>query len=75
MPTNQHRPSAVTIVPRKSAIESSRPPWPDVPEVRRRTMRAIRPKDTKPERIVRSLLHRLGYRFRVHGCVYRAGPT
>lgn len=41
-------------------------PWPDVPEARRRTMAAIAGKDTKPERAVRSLLHRLGYRFRVH---------
>jgi DNA mismatch endonuclease, patch repair protein len=29
-------------------------------------MRGIRGKDTKPERIVRSLAHRLGYRFRLH---------
>jgi DNA mismatch endonuclease (patch repair protein) len=29
-------------------------------------MSQIRSRDTKPERIVRSLLHRLGYRFRVH---------
>ena len=29
-------------------------------------MRAIRSKDTKPEKIVRSLLHKLGYRFRLH---------
>jgi DNA mismatch endonuclease (patch repair protein) len=29
-------------------------------------MRAIRSKDTKPERMVRSMLHKLGYRFRLH---------
>ena len=29
-------------------------------------MTQIRSRDTKPERIVRSLLHRLGYRFRLH---------
>jgi len=29
-------------------------------------MSRIRGKDTTPERIVRSLLHRLGYRFRLH---------
>ena len=29
-------------------------------------MSRIRGKDTKPEKIVRSLLHRLGYRFRLH---------
>ncbi len=27
----------------------------------------IRAKDTKPEMVVRSLLHRMGYRFRLHG--------
>jgi DNA mismatch endonuclease, patch repair protein len=29
-------------------------------------MSRIRSKDTKPELVVRSILHRLGYRFRVH---------
>jgi DNA mismatch endonuclease (patch repair protein) len=29
-------------------------------------MRAIRSKDTKPEKTVRSMLHKLGYRFRLH---------
>ena len=29
-------------------------------------MRAIRSKDTSPEMAVRSLVHRLGYRFRLH---------
>lgn len=29
-------------------------------------MRAIRGKDTKPELAVRSLVHKLGYRFRLH---------
>jgi DNA mismatch endonuclease, patch repair protein len=29
-------------------------------------MRAVKSKDTKPELAVRSLLHRLGYRFRIH---------
>lgn len=29
-------------------------------------MRAVRSKDTKPELEVRSLLHRLGHRFRIH---------
>jgi DNA mismatch endonuclease (patch repair protein) len=29
-------------------------------------MRAIGSKDTKPEKIVRSMLHKLGYRFRLH---------
>lgn len=30
-------------------------------------MSRVRSKDTKPERTVRSLLHRMGYRFRLHG--------
>jgi DNA mismatch endonuclease (patch repair protein) len=29
-------------------------------------MSRVRNKDTKPEKLVRSLLHRLGYRFRLH---------
>jgi DNA mismatch endonuclease (patch repair protein) len=35
-------------------------------EQRRRNMSAIRGAHTKPEMIVRSLAHRLGYRFRLH---------
>ncbi len=35
-------------------------------EQRSKNMAAIRSKDTKPELRVRSLLHRLGYRFRLH---------
>jgi DNA mismatch endonuclease (patch repair protein) len=36
------------------------------PEQRRHNMASIRGKNTKPEKIVRSLLHNLGYRFRLH---------
>lgn len=36
------------------------------PVARRRLMQAVKTKDTGPERAVRSLLHRLGYRFRLH---------
>jgi DNA mismatch endonuclease, patch repair protein len=41
---------------------------PDVmtPEQRSRCMASIRGKNTKPELIVRSLVHRMGYRFRLH---------
>ena len=39
----------------------------DVPDTRRRNMAAIRGKDTKPELVVRRLLHSLGYRYRLHG--------
>ncbi|MEM9373392.1 MAG: very short patch repair endonuclease [Planctomycetota bacterium] len=35
-------------------------------EQRSRCMSAIGSKDTRPERIVRSIAHRLGYRFRLH---------
>ncbi|HOR28661.1 MAG TPA: DNA mismatch endonuclease Vsr, partial [Candidatus Sumerlaeota bacterium] len=36
------------------------------PQERSAIMRLVRSKDTKPERQVRSLLHRLGLRFRLH---------
>lgn len=36
------------------------------PEQRRRSMASVKGKDTGPEKIVRSLLHKLGYRFRLH---------
>ncbi|MBX6763924.1 MAG: DNA mismatch endonuclease Vsr [Rubrobacteraceae bacterium] len=35
-------------------------------EARSRLMSRVRSRDTAPERTVRSLLHRLGYRFRLH---------
>jgi DNA mismatch endonuclease, patch repair protein len=35
----------------------------DVPEDVRRRMRAVKAKETKPEKSLRSALHRLGYRF------------
>lgn len=41
-------------------------PWPDVPDQRRKIMAAIRGRDTKPELTVRSLLHVMGYRFKVN---------
>jgi len=37
-----------------------------VPETRRRVMQANVAKNTKPELTVRALLHRMGYRFRLH---------
>lgn len=36
------------------------------PATRSRMMSGIRGKNTKPERIVRSFLHRAGFRFRLH---------
>jgi DNA mismatch endonuclease, patch repair protein len=35
-------------------------------ELRSKTMRAVRSKDTTPERIVRTITHNLGLRFRLH---------
>jgi DNA mismatch endonuclease (patch repair protein) len=35
------------------------------PEKRRWTMAQVKGRNTKPERVVRSLLHRMGYRFRI----------
>ncbi|MCY4557696.1 MAG: very short patch repair endonuclease [Chloroflexi bacterium] len=36
------------------------------PQQRRRIMQAVKSKDTKPELIVRRVLHRMGYRYRLH---------
>ena len=36
------------------------------PDVRSRMMAGIKGKNTKPEKAVRSALHRLGFRFRIH---------
>lgn len=36
------------------------------PAQRKRTMSAVRSSDTKPEIVVRRLLYRMGYRFRLH---------
>ena len=35
-------------------------------QLRRRTMQAVRSKNTKPEMVVRRLVHSLGYRYRLH---------
>lgn len=41
---------------------------PDIMTLQERSerMSRVRNKDTKPEKVVRSLLHRLGFRFRLH---------
>ena len=36
------------------------------PEDRRRAMQHVHSQDTKPEMVVRRLVHRLGYRYRLH---------
>lgn len=38
----------------------------DIAAVRRRTMQAVRSKDTKPELAVRRIVFKLGYRYRLH---------
>jgi DNA mismatch endonuclease, patch repair protein len=38
----------------------------ETPEQRSRIMRAVKGRDTGPELVVRSLTHRMGYRFRLH---------
>lgn len=51
---------------RKKPVKLSAWKFQDVPPERSRNMAAIRSRDTSPERIVRSALHRAGYRFRLH---------
>ena len=41
---------------------------------RSRNMAAVRGRDTKPERLVRSALHRKGFRFRLHSRVLPGRP-
>ena len=38
----------------------------ETPEQRRRTMKAVRSRDTKPEMVVRRFLHAKGLRYRLH---------
>lgn len=35
-------------------------------EIRSKIMRAVKSSDTAPEKVVRSMVHRLGFRFRLH---------
>ena len=61
----QHGPTAGNDAP-ACKISTKYRPFPDVPEERRRNMAAIKGKNTKPEILVRRMLHRQGYRFRLH---------
>jgi DNA mismatch endonuclease Vsr len=45
---------------------SKRPSFADAPDLRRKMMSAVRARDTRPELAVRSMLHAMGYRFRLH---------
>src|SRR5882724_3309465 len=38
----------------------------ETPAIRRRTMQAVKSRDTAPELLVRRLLHSLGYRYRLY---------
>jgi DNA mismatch endonuclease Vsr len=51
--------------PSPAARQLPRPDFGDVPDARRRNLAAVRGKDTKPELIVRRLLHAAGYRYRL----------
>jgi DNA mismatch endonuclease (patch repair protein) len=44
------------------------------PAQRSRAMRGVRSSNTAPERLVRSVAHRLGYRFRLSGCGLPGSP-
>ncbi len=44
------------------------------PAQRSRAMRGVRSRNTAPERLVRSVAHRLGYRFRLSGCGLPGSP-
>lgn len=44
------------------------------PELRRKCMQSIRNKNTKPEVVVRSICHKLGYRFRLHRAELPGSP-
>ncbi len=43
-------------------------------DVRRRTMQAVKSKDTRPELLVRHLIHRMGFRFRLHSKILPGKP-
>ena len=52
--------SAPDTLPEEVAIDTL------TPDQRSRLMSRIRSRDTTPELVVRSMLHRMGYRFRLH---------
>jgi DNA mismatch endonuclease Vsr len=52
-------------MPRDLRLRQQRPDFADAPEGRRRNLAAVKSQDTRPEIAVRSLLHRMGYRFRI----------
>ena len=54
-------------------VAGALPPGP-VSERRSATMRAVKSRDTKPEMRVRRLLHRAGYRYRLHAADLPGAP-
>ena len=53
-------------MPSQHHPHQQKPDFSDVLEGRRRNLAAVKGRDTKPEVFVRSLLHKMGYRFRLH---------
>ena len=49
-----------------SQTKTPRPEFDDVSDARRRNMAAIKGKDTRPEMLVRRIVHGMGYRYRLH---------
>jgi DNA mismatch endonuclease, patch repair protein len=66
-PYENHRRILSKMTKSDSTRTSHSIPWPDVAAPIRKTMAANKGKNTKPEVELRSLLHLLGYRFRIHG--------
>jgi DNA mismatch endonuclease Vsr len=54
-----------TRMPKDLRSRQQKPDFTDVPEARRRNLAAVKSRDTMPEVAIRSLLHRMGYRFRL----------
>ncbi|XYD07074.1 very short patch repair endonuclease [Methylobacterium sp. NMS12] len=50
----------------ESFVRMKSQPWPNVSDAIRKVMQANKGKDTRPELIVRRLVHRMGYRYRLH---------
>lgn len=48
--------------------------FPDVSDATRKVMKANKGKDTKPEMVVRRLVHGLGYRYRLHRSALPGSP-
>ena len=67
MPREKQAPT-INLKPRKTPARAPAPSsiMQPVDDLRSKTMRAVRSKNTKPELKVRSLVHAMGYRFRLH---------